>query len=137
MVILDKVLDKEMELIKSNLGNKIIISLKGLDKIETFEGFLLGLFPYMGIKIAESFEETNSIINLGFFSPDMGIEFIKNIESEILYRNDNLNYKKRCYRFTTEEDINEVNRFRILKFGKGHERDEDYLKFDLIQFQKQ
>jgi hypothetical protein len=125
-------LSREMELLKSNLGSKLIVCCKRFDGFEIHEGFLLVLYPYIGIKLVDSLDQKIIETTLGFLGNNKGIESIKNNKSEILYQNDSLNYKRENYEFLEKEDLVAINNMRIIKFGQGHERDKDYKSFEKI-----
>jgi len=118
---MSKSVEQEFEEINKNIGSKIFVKEKSLEKETIEEGILKKLNPYISIVLIKPVSIWD--YNLPFIGPSKGIQEIKNSNGEIIYSNESLNYGKASYSFCNQDDVNYINKLRTIKFGPGYERE--------------
>lgn len=113
--------EQEFDEINKNVGSKIFVKIKSLEKEIVEEGLLKKLNPFTSIVIIKPISIWN--YNLPFVGPGEGISEIKTSDGKIIYLNEFLKYEKINYSFCNKEDVDYINMLRTKKFGQGHERE--------------
>jgi len=116
-------IEEEFRKMQENMNKEIEIVLEGYKgEYDPKKGILIEFFPYTGMDIKPVSSLPGYDESYGFFDVSAGIKLIRDSEGEEIYRNDNLDYKKRFYSpFIDPEDNKHFNKMRKAKFGPDHD----------------